>query len=212
MKSHMSAFALPLLSFLLFLLPACSTTSLTSTWRDPGLTETIHFNKIVALAIHEDGTIRRVVEDEMARQIGPRAVPAYTILTEEDRKEVDRIKARLQAAGVDGAVAMQLLGKRTETTYGGPAGRGSEVYAFPRAESSVTNPYWAIRDNDMPVDDPQTNTILTIDTKIYSVNDAKMIWSATTHTETFTPENVRQIVSDIAKEMRAELQREKLTL
>jgi len=193
-------------------LPGCSTTFVSSHWKDPALTQPLHFNRIAALAVHGDGTIRRVAEDEMARQIGSSAVPAYTIITDEDRQDVDRIKARLQAAGVDGAVSMKLLGTQSQTTYSGGAFAGGvqESSSFAHAYSSDLRTHWDIHQNDMPVNNPQTSTILIIDTRIYSVSDGKMIWSAITHTETFAPENVRQVVGDIAQSVKAELRNQRL--
>ena len=213
MKMHKFILMFPFPALpLLLLLCGCSTTYLTTKWKDPGLTTPLHFTKVVALAVHEDGTIRRVAEDEMVRQIGPLGVPAYTILSEEDRKDVERIKARLIAAGVDGAVVMKLLGKQTETTYSGgaPAAGYQGAYGWTSITAADSHRDWGASHSNMAVDDPQTNTILVIETRIFSVNDGKMIWSATSHTETFTPENVRQVVSDISQAVTAELRKEQL--
>ena len=54
----------------------------------------------------------------MVKQIGPdRAVAGYTILTDDESKDVNKVKAKLQAEGIDGAVTMKLAGSRSETTY-----------------------------------------------------------------------------------------------
>src|SRR5262249_53747171 len=96
----------------------CSTASITNTWKDPTFAGPIHFKKVVALVIHPDSTVRRVAEDEIVHQIGPeRSVAAYTFVTEDERQDADKLKAKLESSGVDGAVTMRLLGKRSETTY-----------------------------------------------------------------------------------------------
>jgi hypothetical protein len=195
MKHHNINLRLITASVLWLLLAGCSNTYVTNAWRDPTLTEPLHFNKIVTLAIHEDDTTRRVAEDEMARQIGPRAVPAYTLLSEEDRGDVNRIKARFQLAGMDDAVTMKLLSKRVDSTRQPSISYGSlyEYYGTSRHYS----PGYTVED-----------TIATVETRIYSVREGKLIWSATT--ETYNPEEIRKDIDDIADAVKAELRKEKL--
>src|SRR5829696_6646158 len=90
--------ALPLLGCLMLVLNGCSSARVTNTWRDPGFAGPIQFKKTVALAIHSDNTVRRVAEDEVARQMGPQhGVAAYTFLDEDDRQDLDRLKSKLQS-------------------------------------------------------------------------------------------------------------------
>ena len=188
---------LSFLGCLVLLIGGCSTAKVTNTWRDPNFQGPIQFKKTVALAIHPDNTVRRVAEDEMARQIGTdRAVAAYTLLSEEDRQDVNRVKAKLQAAGVDGVVTMQLLGKRNETTYvpGSPSYGFYDYYGGARYAGS---PGYVV-----------TDTIATVETRIYSVTEGKLIWSGTS--ETFNPSNIKENVGDIAKAVIEELRKEKL--
>jgi hypothetical protein len=176
----------------------CSSATITNTWKAPGLTGPIHFDKIVALVIYQDGTIRRAAEDAIVENIGPdRAVAAYNIVTEEDRRDVQKLKAKLQSAGVDGAVTMKLIDKKNETTYVPGSPGYSSFYGYYGYGGYVGTPGYFV-----------TDTIATVETRIYSVKEDKLLWSATT--ETYNPSNVRDNVRDIAKAIGAELRKEKL--
>jgi hypothetical protein len=176
----------------------CSSATITNTWKDPGLTGPIHFNKIVALVIYQDGTIRRAAEDAMVENIGPeRSVAAYNVVTEDDRRDVQKLKAKLQAAGIDGAVTMKLVDKKNQTTYvPGSPGYGS-FYGYYGYTGYAGTPGYFV-----------TDTIATVETRIYSVAEDKLLWSATT--ETYNPSNVRDNIRDIAKVIGDELRKEKL--
>jgi hypothetical protein len=186
-----------MLAMLATVLGGCSSATVTNTWKNPDFTGPIHFNKVVVLANHPDGTVRRVAEDEMAAQIpGGRGVPGYTVLSDDDRGDINKVKAKLQAAGVDGAVTMQLLGKRQETTYvpGSPSyGSFYDYYGG----AMMGSPGYVVSD-----------TIASVETKIYSINDGKLIWSGTT--DTFNPSDIRSNVRDIAKALGAELRKQGL--
>ena len=52
------------------------------------------------------------------------------------------------------------------------------------------------------------DTIATVETRIYSVREGKLIWSATT--DTYNPEEIRKDIDDIADAVKAELRKEKL--
>jgi hypothetical protein len=204
MKSLKIIIPLPVLSFLVLLIPGCSNTSVTDTWKEPGLNAPFQFNKIVALAIQQDSASTRVAEDEMTRQIGSRAVPAYTILTAEDRADVKKVIEKLKAAGADGAVTMKLLDKRIETYVSRDSwGTFHSYYDRSYGYSEPTHGY-----RSRPYAD--RITVFMVETNIYSVDDGKLIWSAISRSEPYDPENVRQVVHEIAQAVRAELQKEGL--
>src|SRR3954453_18911331 len=174
------------LMMLMLLAGGCSTARVTNTWRDPNFTGPIQFKKTVALAIHPDGTIRRVAEDEMVRQMEPgRAVAAYTVVTEDDRKDVSKLKAKLQDAGIDGAVTMKLIDKRNQSTYVPGSSYGS-FYDYYGGGMYMGSPGYTV-----------TDTIATVETRIYSVADGKLLWSATS--ETFNPSDIKSNIGDICK-------------
>ena len=53
-----------------------------------------------------------------------------------------------------------------------------------------------------------TRTVISVETKIYSVADGKLLWQATT--DLYDPHDAFQMVADTAKVVGAELRKEKL--
>jgi hypothetical protein len=181
------------------LLCGCNDVKMTNTWKDPQFEGPIKFQKTVTLCIHPDPTIRRIVEDEMVKQIGAdRAVAGYAVLSEDDRKDVNKVKAKLQAAGIDGAVTLKLAGARSETGYDQAIGGEAPFYDYyDRSGAFMSSQESAYSD-----------TIIAVQTHIYSVTEGKLLWSGTT--ELTNPTDARQIVASLAKTVTAELKKEKL--
>jgi hypothetical protein len=175
----------------------CSSAEIKNTWRNPDFAGPIQFKKVAAVAMHQDGTVRRVAEDEMVRQIGAdRAVAAYTLLDDSDLQDIDKMRSKFQAAGIDGAVTMKLIDKRNETTYV-PGSPSYGFYDYYGGNRYLGTPGYVVND-----------TIATVETRIYSVSDGKLLWSCTS--ETFNPSDIRQNIADIAKAVGEELRKEKL--
>src|ERR1700755_52524 len=93
---------------LLLIAAACASTHVTNVYRAPDSARP-HLTKIAAIALGDSADLRRATEDEMAKQSGRRGVAGYTVLSEDDRKSAESIRAKLQSAGFDGAVTMRLL-------------------------------------------------------------------------------------------------------
>ena len=194
-RSH---FLVSLVMVLLMAAEGCSSSKVTNTWRDPNFAGPIQFKKTVALVMYPDGAVRREAEDELVRQIGPdRAVAAHAILSEEDRNDIDKLKAKLQANGVDGAVTMKVIGAKTQTTYvPGSAGYGG-FYDYYGSAYRGGSPGMLV-----------TDRIVSVQTNIYSVREGKMIWSGTS--DSFDASNIQKMIGDIAKAIGTELRKEKL--
>ena len=185
------------LGLLMCLIGGCSSATVTNTWKDPSFQGPFNFKKIVVIVIHPDGTVRRVAEDEVVSQIGPeRAVAAYKILSDDELQDMGKMKGKLEAMGIDGAVTMKLIGKQQETTYvpGSPSYGFYDYYGGARYAGS---PGYVV-----------TDTIATVETRIYSVTQGKLLWSCTS--QTFNPSDIRSNVADIAKAVGEELRKEKL--
>ena len=135
----------------------------------------------------------------MVKQIGPdRAVAGYTILTDDESKDVNKVKAKLQAEGIDGAVTMKLAGSRSETTYiPGSGGYAPFGTYYNRSGAFMGDPGMVV-----------TDTIASVQTNIYSVADEKLIWSGTS--DLYNPSDARKVVGEIAKAVGDELRKEKL--
>ena len=88
-------------------------TKLTTTWRDPQVSS-VNFSKIVVAFISKDADLRRRVEGGLARRI-PRSVVANTLVTDDELKDREAVKARLLSNGIDGAIVVRLVDMKRET-------------------------------------------------------------------------------------------------
>jgi hypothetical protein len=174
----------------------CTSTKLANTWRDPNFSGPIAFKKTLVVAIYKDEAVRREAEDAMVRAIGPdRAVAAYQVIAETDRATASALEAKAKSIGADGLVTMRVIGTRTETNLV-PSDDPGFVPFYDRSMTMATAPTY------------QTDHIVSVETRIYSVADGKLIWSGTS--DTIDVSDVDKTVTEIANAVRAELQREKL--
>jgi len=176
-----------------------SMTSLTTKYRDPDVRK-LDFQKVAAMAIHNDGPQRRLAEAEMVNQMGPDAVAASKIIPEDARGDMNKVRAALTEAGVDGAVTIRLLGSRVEvkeqrdpvpTQYM----KLWDYYGFTYA--AVTEPTYLTE-----------QTTLDVEVNVYSLTENKLLWSGVAHTE--RPTLVETVVRDVAETVTRELRRERL--
>ena len=180
------------------LLTACApTTELLSTWKDPAAAP-LHFEKVLAVCMCKDAALRRTVEDQLTTRI-PRATPSYTLLSEAELRDRDAAKAKVKAAGFDGAVVMRLVNVSKEATY-----VPGQVYVVPSSYSTLWGGWdygWST------VYDPgyvQVDQYVDMNTAVYSVKDEKLLWASRSQTQnpSSVPSLVDEIVETTAKEMK----------
>jgi hypothetical protein len=172
---------------------ACSSTKLTTAWRAP-TQEPIRFTKVLALAINDSEAFRREAEDAICGRVQPtRCVAAYNVIPPGELSDVDKAKARVKAAGFDGAVVFRVVDARDRVTYVpptyGPTFWGYYGYAAPMMVSPGYN---------------QVDRLVRVETSIYSVTDDRLLWVGTTETvnPTSLPKLVEEIAAAVAKDMR----------
>jgi len=159
----------------------CATTTLQSTWRDPGYSGG-PFRKVLVLGQSaRDVTARRVLEDVLVARIeraGADAIPAWRYLPADGQADEPSFNAAVAASGADGLLMVRLLGIDTQTSVSptlmpGPGfgwyGFYSGWYAMPQ----VTQYQIAI-----------------VETTLFDVKTRRIVWSGTT--ETFNPTSVQK--------------------
>jgi len=173
----------------------CASTKLTSTWRDPALGP-LQFHKVVGVALSADPTVRRLAEDEFVRAVGPaRAVAGYTLIPDEELRDRDRARARLEGSGVDGAVVFRLAAVDERTRWVPPTTYGSMWGYWGWAGPMVYEPGYLT-----------TDQYVQVETAAYSVADARLVWAA--RSQTINPSSVEDLIGDVVdvsvKALRAE--------
>jgi hypothetical protein len=168
----------------------CATTRITSEWRDPALAD-VPFRKVLAVFQNADPGLRRIVEDEMARDI-PNAVPAYTVLRDDEMRDLGKVKARVKALGFDSSVVMRVVGVEHQQTY-----VPSQVYTVPGYYHGFWG-YWGY--GWTTVYEPgylRNDRVVRIATNVYSVPDDKLVWAS--ESETFNPASVPGAVGEVVR-------------
>jgi protein-S-isoprenylcysteine O-methyltransferase Ste14 len=188
--------ALPLCAAL-----ACATTRIETQWQEPGLAAgQLAFRRVVALAQVDDETTRRVAEDELARVLssgpgaqarGMQVEPAYRFIPSAELGDVAALRAKVEAAGYDGAVVLRLVSDQERVTY--VPGHYEVMWgAAVRYEPGYTD----------------VDRIVRIETTLYSIREGKPLWSGVSRT--LNPRDVRKLVDDVVRAVGAELEEQGL--
>jgi hypothetical protein len=168
----------------------CAATRITSVWEDPAF-RTVPFRKVLAVFQNADPGLRRIVEDEMARDI-PNATPAYTVFRDEELRDVAHVKERVKELGFDSSVVMRVVGVEHQQSYVPPS-----VYTVPGYYRGFWG-YWGY--GWTTVYEPgylRNDRVVRIQTNIYSVPDDKLVWAS--ESETFNPASLKGAVAEVVK-------------
>ena len=177
----------------------------TSAWRSPDA-GSVSFGgkKVAALVISQDDSLRVAGEEALARELterGLQAVATYRIAPKEELQSGDRAKGWFEKAGVEGVVAMRPVSSEKRTTY------NPGVWMSP-AYSTLWGYYgygWGAVYVPGSID---RNTIVVVETTIYSVPRNQLLWAAVS--ETKDPKTLQRFVEDLVKESVKELQKQGL--
>ena len=172
------------------LLGGCASTHITSAWKDPGLSR-LPFSKVLVVFQHSDPQLRMRLERSMAAEI-PNSVPSHAIFSDEEVRDIERVKARVRTDGFDSAVIMRIVGVDREVSY--VPGR---LYSVPGFYHGFYG-YWGY--GWRTVYDPgymRSDRVVTIATNVYSVADDKLVWAS--QSETFNPSSLRNAVMEVVR-------------
>jgi len=177
----------------------CATTEMTSTWTDPAAKGAPPLSKVAVLCMTKDPGLRRQAEDAATSQLqlkGAQAIASYQIIGDDELKDREAVKAKLQNAGVDGVLVMRMTGVTEQAMVAGPYATFDGYYDYGAA---VYGPGYV-----------QTDTIVHAVSNLYSLPQNKLIWSGTS--KTFDPGSATQFMGDVSKEVAQTLQKNRLIL
>lgn len=186
-----AALAAFLLSFV-----ACATTTFTSTWKAPDAqpVSPLHGKKVIAFVATKNTASRRAAEDALAREIsrnGADGVPGYTLVDDSQIGNEAVARAAVERAGAVGVVVMRPLAKdkaitSTPGAYMGPTygPYWGGYYGYGWGGAWSTGP------------DIRTDTIITVETLVYSLTQNKLIWAG--QSQTTNPSKVDDFVRELA--------------
>ena len=177
----------------------------TSTWKsmDAG---TISFGgkKVAALVISNDDSLRVAGEEGLARELsarGMQGVTTYRIAPKEELQTGERAKPWFERAGVEGVVALRPVSADRRSTYT-PSVWTSTYYStlwgyYNYGWTAVYTP-----------GSKRQETIVTVETTIYSVPRNELLWAAIT--ETRNPKDLRSFIEELVKESVKQMQKQGL--
>jgi hypothetical protein len=182
------------------LIDGCSPTTFVSSWRSPTAQPLQPVGaKVAAVVMMQDEPSRRSAEDWLARAISSRGaigIPMYKLLPNGGPNDEAQARAALARAQVQGVVVMRPLGVTKDVTvapaYGSPyySGYWGGYYGYgwgsPWGSTTV-----------------YTDTTVSVETLVYSLKQNQLVWGG--RSKTTNPENVNQLISEVASAAADEL-------
>ncbi len=179
-------------------------TKFKSTWKAPDAAPTnFRGQKVAALVMLEDEKTRIGVEDTLAYALssrGVQGVAAHSLVPPGELKDKERVRARLDQAGVAGAVVLRSVNKTSQLSEGAAYWVGS-YSAFSSYYGSgwggVYNPGYVTMDN-----------LFLVETLIFDVKADKLLWGGLSVTK--NPKRVDEFMKDLVSSVAKQLEKEKL--
>jgi hypothetical protein len=201
-----------LVVFTVLVLSACSNTNFESTWHDPSAASiNLRHKSAAAFLISGNDTVRRSFELNLANQLTERGIetlPGYEVLPDTDVTNKTRVLTKLRKTDTDVAVFMRIVDRHQEITFvPGETWYGGAYY----------DPFWwrfgtfygpGFGGAWPPYYDSgyfQTDTIVSVDTSVYSVPDSKLLWAGLSRT--MNPSKVESFVKELVSQTVKQLQR-----
>jgi hypothetical protein len=176
-------------------LAACATTTFESNWKAPDAQPmgSLAGQKVVAVAVTKNQATRRSAEDSLVSVLNARGVqgiPSYSILG--DDTDEAKAKAAIEKSGAAAVVVMRPVAKEKEISstpssmymgpmYGGYWG-GYYGYGWGGAWGGGV--------------DIRTDTIVVVETLVYSMKQNKLIWAG--QSKTTNPSKIDAFVKEVA--------------
>ena len=184
----------------------CSTTTFVSTWRAPDARPLrLTGRKVVAIFMGRPAARRRA-EDALAREIsarGAQGVPSYTVLSDQEIKDRDSAKAKVESLGFSGAVVMRVVGREKQVSY-----EPGVVWARPYYRR-FWGGYWGYGWGT--VYEPgylREDKVVSVETLVYSFEQDELVWAGVS--KTVNPERIEDFVAELAKAVSEQMEKDGL--
>jgi hypothetical protein len=182
---------------------AVAATTLRSTWRSPDAQPgTFRGKKVVTLFVSPDEQERRGVEGLLADELtqrGALGVPAVALIPAEEIRDEAKVKPRLAAAGVAGAVVFRLVSEERKLGHLGTY-YGNKTYA------SLWGGYWGVGwDGAYAPGDLITQFDIHVEVLVYSLDQNKLVWAG--QSSTTNPRSADKLVREVVKKVAAEMKK-----
>lgn len=173
---------------------SCTSTQITSSWREPDKEVSMNkLNKVLVVALLRNETNRHTAEDEMVSFLRGKGVASYGYLDNEiSTRNEDAIRDKIRGDDFDGAVTMRLVDVDKDIAY--TPGNYQSYPSYYRSFSGYYFRSWSYYST--PARYTTTKTY-TVETNVYSIKEDRIIWSGLT--ETTNPDGVDKMTREIVK-------------
>jgi len=199
---------------ILLLIPGCSSTVITGSWKNPDFKGQV--KNVYIIGISKQDTTRRIFEDDFRSQLakyGVNGIPSYQDLPTSENLSQEEIARKASSNGADAIMMVRAVGKRTEevVTPGRVTGYAPAVPRYGYGAGYYPNPYYRnygsyyARSWDT-VYQPATVTqyqVVTIEANLYEVSNAELIWSA--QLETTVEGNMQSLIDGFIEKVTKDL-------
>lgn len=191
------------LAALTLLAMGCATTMIKTAWHNPEAKQPA-YTKVLALAIADQSSNRRVMEDALTVEVAMhgqvRTVPAYTVLPDADIKDEAKIRAAIAKAGADGLVVMRMVSTEKERTY-----VPGQVYSAPVVYRSWSGYYRVVMPMSYSPSYYRTDEKVRLETMVFTVKDEMLVWAGMS--ETSNPASITALTQEVAGAVAKDMQK-----
>jgi len=178
---------------------ACSTTQLTSSWRDDSYTGPT-LRKLLVIGVGADPRNRRIFEEEFVAQVadrGAQGAVAYRMFPGDERLDRATVEAGIAGQGFDGVVVVSVEGRRVEIAQ---VPETVEVRRSPGWYGYYSSEWEATRRGGYVT----TYEIVTLEANVFHVESGDLLWSGTfdTQVEASVNETIRSFVRSAIRTLR----------
>lgn len=183
----------------------CGSTRVASNWIDPAYTAG-KLKKVLILGLAPQEGTRNLLEGKMVeafKQEGVEAVAGVSVMPADRQPSKDDVKAVVEGQGYDGVLVSRLIGSRDEVSYTPP------TYAVPYPYyHGLYSYYGTVSPMVYSPGYIDQYRVYTVETNVYTVRDAKLVWSVVS--ETFDPTNINKAVEEFVWLISDELKKDGL--
>ena len=186
-------------------LSACGSTTFVSTWKAPDAQRVDPLGKsVAALVISSDKTRQRDGEVYLSNDLmnrGVRGVPAHQLIGY-GHPDVDYALAKFREAGVEGVVVMRVVG-HDQTVIVDPGGFSGEAYTSFGSYYSSAGVALSYSTGSV-----QTETVVSVETLVYSLSQNKLLWAGTSQTR--NPHGMQSLIIEVSDAVSSQMSKQGL--
>ena len=175
----------------------------TSTWAAPdAATVSFKGQKVVALVISDDISLRMSAEEALTRELSSRGiqgVAAYRLIPPAELKDPERARGWFEKEAVTGVVALRPVSQNKVKRY------PPDIWMSPTY--STLWGYYPYGWTTVYVAGPTpTDTVIVVESLIYQVSTGRLVWGGVS--ESSNPKSLQTLVADIVKEAAKKIEKQ----